>query len=860
MIAFQILDLPGATTDIIFHVHEEQEQGTFIGNLRNGLMSPTRLEFTLLAHTDYFHLDAHSGGLYTTSNKLDRELLCPFETLDHCSMTLDVFISSQEYAEFTKVKLFILDINDNPPYFSEQTYTISISEDTNIGSKFPIDLSAKDADIEDNGALSYILISQDNVFTLDHQSELTSLVVLKPLDRESQSEYRMTLIVLDRGLPPLSGSSTLIVRIMDVNDNCPVFIKDNISVNLPRNTSVGSPVVQLVAMDEDVSENSVIEYFYSVRVPQSTKQIFSLDNATGLITLSGPLQEEITQYKFSVLADGYGCFPVVATVIVTLEKIRKEPKMEFRFIASQNEGGISIREDVPPGTIIAIVEVKDPDYSIIQPLFINGTSPFLLKPSEASPNTYVLLTSTMLDFELKQKYDINIIGNSAVDGSLVYREALRVTIEDVNDNFPKFSQDLVEIFVVENNRPGETFLKLSASDEDSGSNGDISYYLGDGYPEGFSVDRSSGVLTATVPFDREKEDSYSVWIVASDNGSPSKNESCLVVIKILDQNDNIPTFASKEFTFFIPENLLQRREVGIINVTDADIGFNGDFSVFLLNATTMFSIDQDSILRSEGPFDYEREFMYELWVEARDKGSPPLFSRAKVFVFILDVNDNAPLIVLPESNFSYVLVPPDSSKGSSVTKVHAVDYDAGMNGVITYSEFGEVSPTADLFMIDTYTGNITLKESTSGHHCGLYQLLVKASDQGYPEALSTIVRVNILLNHSISNRSYLESLIMSKTTMTQENQVIMLDPCPEYQQKMATFSWSLTAPFTLAVVSVSALCCMSGTFLFLCARRRNSKKKKSPDVQIPLQQVDDHCEKDWDEVKYCKSPESPLTH
>ncbi|XP_063794425.1 protocadherin-20-like [Pseudophryne corroboree] len=859
IITFQMLELPGATTEMIFHVREEQEEGTFVGNLRNGLISPTALKFTLLSHNIYFHLDAQSGNLYTTSNKLDRESICPFQTLDHCSMMLDVFISSQDYSEFTKVNLFILDINDNSPYFSEQTYHISISEDAIIGTKFPIDISAKDTDIEDNGVLSYLLISPDNIFTLDHQSELISLVVLKPLDRESQSEYRMTLLAVDRGLPPLSGSATLVVQVTDVNDNCPVFLSNIITISLPRNTSVGSPVVQLVAVDEDIGENSVIQYFYSNRVPKSTMQLFSLDSATGLITLSASLYEEITQYKFTVLAIGHGCLPVVATITINLEKIRKEPKMEFRFIASQNEGGVSIREDVPPGTIIAILEVTDPDYSIVRPLFINGTSPFLLKPSEGSPNTYLLSTSTELDFELKQQYDISIMGHSNVDESFVYREALRVTIEDVNDNFPKFSKDLVEIYVEENNKPGDVLLKLSASDEDSGSNGNISYYLVDGYPEVFSVDRSSGILKANVPFDREKEPIYSVWIVARDNGLPSNNDSCLVLINILDQNDNIPTFASKEFTFYIPENLLQRGEVGIINVTDADVGLNGDFSVFLINTTKLFSVDQDYILRSEGPFDYEKESMYELWVGARDKGSPPLSSKAKVLVYILDVNDNAPLIVLPESNFSYVLVSPDTSKGSSVTKVHAVDYDAGMNGVIRYSEFGEGSPNVDLFMIDTYTGNITLRESTSGHHCGLYQLLVKASDQGYPEALSTIVRVNILLNHSISNRSYLESLIMSKTTMTQENQVIVLGPCPQNRQSMASFSWPLTTPFTLAIVSICVVCCMTGTFLFLCLRRRNSKKVKSP-VQIPLQLTDDYCAKDWDEVKYCKSSsERPLT-
>ncbi|KAG8552982.1 hypothetical protein GDO81_003203 [Engystomops pustulosus] len=858
----QTLNFPGATAEIIFHVLEEQDPDTLIGNLGNGFLSPTPLQYKLLTHTNYFLLDVDSGNLYTTADKLDRESLCPLDTTDQCSLNLDVFISSPEHSEFTKAKLFILDINDNPPYFSELTYTISIPEDTAVGSRFVIDHFAKDLDIQLNGVLSYQLICPDNIFTLDQHPEFLMLVVLQPLDHETQSEHRMTLIAYDDGFPRLSGNTTIIVQITDINDNCPIFPANNISVTLPRNMSLGDKVLQFQAVDADDGENSAIEYFYSVRVPESIKKLFNLDSSTGLLTLFAPLEDEVTHYKLSVLAIGQGCFPAVASLTINVEKIRKKPKMELRFIASQYNGGISIKEDVPPGTIVAILDIIDPDSSISRPLFINESSPFLLRPSDSSPDTFLILTSSPLDFELRQQYDIAIIGNSTIDESVVCKEDLKIHIEDINDNNPKFSKHFEEILIEENNVPGDVILALSASDKDSGSNGEISYHLLDGDPNVFSIDSSSGILKVSISLDREKKSSFTVQVLAMDHGSPSKNDSCLIVVKVLDQNDNPPTFASNEFTFFIPEDLPYQGEVGYINVTDVDTGLGGDFSVHLINTTSLFSMGLDRILRSEGSFDYEKELMYEFWVEARDNGNPSLTSRVKVLVFILDVNDNAPFIVLPESNFSYVLVPPDTSQGSSVTKVHAVDYDAGLNGVITYTEYRETELTASLFKVDAKTGNIILKESTSSHHCGLYQLLVKASDQGYPEALSTIVWVNILLNQSISNRSYVESLIMmSRTSMTQESQVITLAPCPKYQSTNAPFTWSLTAPVALAVVSVSAIFCMAGTFLFLCSRRRNLRKKKekpkSPDIEIPLKLNVDYCAKDWDEVKYCDPPEGP---
>ncbi|XP_068105343.1 protocadherin-20-like [Hyperolius riggenbachi] len=858
IVTVHILELSGTRAELIFHMREEQGPGSLVGNVKEAVISPAVLHFKLLTHTKYFHLEAETGDLYTTTNKLDREELCPLETLDQCSLMLDIFSSSQEYAEFTKVKVFILDINDNAPSFSEHTYTMSVSEDTTVGTKFHVDHLARDADIQDNGDLSYHLISPGDIFTLNYRSEMISLVLHKSLDREAQSEHRMTLIAVDRGLPPLSGTTMFVVKITDVNDNCPHFLAHNISVHLPRDAPVGITVAQLEAVDEDTGEYSIIQYHYSNRVLEPTRRLFYLDSASGRITLSGPLEGDTTQYKLTVLAFGYGCAPAIATVKVDVDIRKQEPKMEFRFIASQCEGGVCIKEDIVPGTIIAILDIIDPDGGIMRPLSINGSPPFLLKPSEASPDMYLLLTSIPLDFETETQYNISIVGNSTFNESVVYTETLRVVLEDVNDNPPKFTRNALEIFVEENNTPGDILLRVSALDMDSGPNGDITYYLED--TDVFLVNKSNGILKALISFDREEKSSYSVWVVARDDGSPSNNDSCLIIINILDQNDNPPIFASKEFSFYIPENLPQSGNVGIINVTDLDAGKNGEFSVSLLSNNSLFLFDHDTILRSQASFDYEKERLYELWVEARDRGSPYLSSRAKVLVFILDVNDNAPLIVLPESNFSYVLVSPDSSKGSPVTKVHAVDYDAGMNGAITYSEFGGTNPSADLFMVDTYSGNITLKESTVGHHCGLYHLLVKASDQGFPEALSTIVRVNILLNHSISNRTYLESLIMSKTAIMQENQVILLDPCPQNYQSKAVSSWSLMAPVALAVVSFSLICCITGTLLFLYLRRKNSRKKQqSPEVQVPLQINADYCARDWDEVKYCKPSETPLT-
>ncbi|XP_053555364.1 protocadherin-20-like isoform X2 [Bombina bombina] len=850
LVVFHNLCQIRATKEVTFHISEEQKEGTFIGSLRKALQLKASVAFTMLDSSNYFLLDTESGNLYVATDKLDRDSLCPQDILDECVLSSDVFISSEEQSEIVKIKVYILDVNDNAPCFSEEIIILSVPEDATVGTMHPIDHLASDRDTKNNSALTYHLNCTDETFSLYQNAEVLLLTVQKPLDRETQNEYQMYLVASDGGNPALSGSTLIRVQVTDVNDNCPIFLTNNVSVNLPRNTSVNATVIQLLAVDEDIGENHIIQYVYGNRVQESSKSFFHLNSSTGMITLSVSIHDNMPQqHKLTVLAIGPGCAPAVAYISISIQELpKKDVCVELRFVASHENNTVSITEDAVPNTILAILDIEDPDHSILRPLYINNTSPFYLRPAENSPDRYLLLTYRNLDFELQRNYDIYIIGNSTVNGSTVYAKKISIKIEDVNDNYPQFSQTLVEIFIEENNDPGAFLLKLSASDADSGSNSKISYSFGEDPHSMFKIESTDGILTAGESFDREEEASYLLLITASDHGFPSKNSTCTVIVNILDQNDNAPNFPTKDLTFYVPENLPRGGEVGIINVTDADSGLNSEFSVYFINYTTLFSIDQKSlILRSMGFLDYERELTYELLIEATDFGNPPLSNRVKVTVFILDVNDNAPLILLPESNFSYVLVPPETTKGSCITKVHAIDYDAGMNGVITYSGIGKMGDSSKLFMIDALTGNITLKENTHGHHCGLYQLIVKASDHGYPEVLSTIVRVNILLNDSISNQSYLESLIMDKASMSKENQVISLSSCTKYSA-MASFSLQLSVPTVISILAFSVFCLL-GVLLFLCTRR-NSKKKKKPDIEIPLKLAVDYYVKDWNELKY----------
>ncbi|KAI3376957.1 hypothetical protein L3Q82_000196 [Scortum barcoo] len=128
-----------------------------------------------------------------------------------------------------------------------------------------------------------------------------------------------------------------------------------------------------------------------------------------------------------------------------------------------------------------------------------------------------------------------------------------------------------------------------------------------------------------------------------------------------------------------------------------------------------------------------------------------------VTVLLLDVNDNPPIVLFPQSNQSYMLVLPNTLPGTSITEVYAVDKDTGMNAVIAYSIIKRKGGEPASFAIDPATGNITLKRELSNR--GLYSLLVKVTDHGQPEPLYSTVMVNFFVNETVSNESYIQSLL-----------------------------------------------------------------------------------------------------
>ncbi|XP_058278437.1 protocadherin alpha-2-like isoform X4 [Hirundo rustica] len=318
----------------------------------------------------------------------------------------------------------------------------------------------------------------------------------------------------------------------------------------------------------------------------------------------------------------------------------------------------------------------------------------------------------------------------------VFHVELEVT--DINDNAPVFRVAEEALNIAESSVPGSRFPLEGASDADIGANAQLSYTLSPS--EYFSLDyqgnndgSASLGLILTKALDRETIPVHRLVLTASDGGRPSLTGTMELVISVLDANDNAPQFNQSVYKV----KALEGSELGTLLVTlsatDPDEGMNSDI-IYLFNRRVstqvkeMFTIDENKgEIRLQGKLDYEEVDSYEIPVEARDKGSPPLSGHCKVLLEVVDVNDNAPEVWVTSLS---VPVSEDASVGTVVAVLSVSDRDSGANGRVRCW----VWPASPFGLEATFAGSysLVLREALDRERVSEYELEVRAEDGGAP--------------------------------------------------------------------------------------------------------------------------------
>ncbi|XP_065266288.1 protocadherin alpha-8-like [Emys orbicularis] len=331
----------------------------------------------------------------------------------------------------------------------------------------------------------------------------------------------------------------------------------------------------------------------------------------------------------------------------------------------------------------------------------------------------------------------------AIDLEVIVDKPLRifhveVEIQDINDNAPAFSVNEQNLSIAESlTLPGSHFPLEGASDADIGTNSLLTYKISSS--EHFIVEEKtkekskSLVLVLKKPLDREEIHAHRLLLTAIDGGKPELTGTVQLVITVLDANDNAPVFNQSVYQIKLLENAPNGTLIIKLNATDMDEGINKNISYSFTNHISpnirkVFRIEQNTgEIRVKGNIDFEDINLFEIQVEAKDKGNPPLVGHCKVLIDVLDVNDNAPEVAVTSLSLP---VPEDAPPGTVVALISVSDRDSGDNGKVTCS----IPPNLPFQLVSTFKNyhSLVLAEAVDRERVSEYKILVTARDEGAP--------------------------------------------------------------------------------------------------------------------------------
>ncbi|XP_072251875.1 protocadherin beta-16-like [Leuresthes tenuis] len=626
-----------------YSIPEEMKEGSAVANLANDLsldvktLNQRKMRLDIIANKKYLNVNKETGELYVVE-KIDREHICPTKSSASCYLRLEVILENP--LRIFNIEIEILDMNDNAPQFRREAIHLDISEATPKGERFSLS-NAVDPDVGSNSVKTYHL-SESQYFNIEVQtgregSKFADLILTKILDREQQAVHNLILTAVDGGTPARSGTASIIVHVLDTNDNSPAFEKVNLSVKIMENSPIGSLVIDLNATDSDEGSNSDISYSYSLYTSEKTQETFNLNPKTGELTVKGMLNyEDFRIYDMEVIATDKGANSLSGqcTIKIVVEDMNdNHPEISIKSFQSP------VSENIELDTVIAVVSVSDKDSGDngVVDLHIPHHMPFKLR--ESSDNYYELVVSEPLDREKVPEYDITFTVTDRGSPPLSDNETMTLELLDVNDNVPQFAQSFYTIRMMENNAPGALLSSLTAFDPDLHENQYLVYFIiekeiaNTSMSMLFSINPENGNLYALKTFDYEIETEFIFHIEARDSGSPPLSSNVTVHIIIVDQNDNAPVIVSpwRAQGSLVEEKIPRSTDKGSlvtkVIALDTDSVHNSRITYQFLQVTdaTLFSLDQyNGEIRTMRMFSYKDSRHHRLVVVAKDNGEPAL--------------------------------------------------------------------------------------------------------------------------------------------------------------------------------------------------------------------------------------------
>jgi len=556
------------------------------------------------------------GYLYVKS-ALDRE------NRDYYSLT----VTARDHgnparSSLVPVVVHVIDENDNPPQFTNSTFTFHLHENEPPDS-FVGKLTATDRDIGRNAELTFSLSNAQKDFAIDPKNGF--IKTLHVFDREelvqstSQSYVTLEATVTDNGVTRLRDKVKINVYVTDENDNAPKFLRTPYKVQISEASPVGTQIFRVSTTDADEGLNG--DVFYSI-VSGNVEGRFAIDEATGQITVARILdRERESRYILSVAAQDAGLsVRLSATTTVAVDLLDENDNApEF----TQTESRVSVLETTPINTRLVQFRASDADLGVNSEVTFSIGAGNRRDAFHMDPLTGTLFLHKALDYEELTAYTLNITASDGGNPRLSTTILFHVAVEDSNDNPPAFPNTAIVRQIREGIPVHTPIVTVAAEDPDSGLNGRVKYTISRQEPDDsrrhFGINPATGVIHTLLPIDRETVDTFRLLVVATDQALPENTRLSaekLVTVIVEDINDNAPLFVSMSAAF-LPRSGLHVMQV---LARDLDSSTNGLVTYELVSGDTeLFRLHRSSGALSLRTPILSPESRYHLAVKATDE-------------------------------------------------------------------------------------------------------------------------------------------------------------------------------------------------------------------------------------------------
>ncbi|XP_064874641.1 protocadherin gamma-A5-like isoform X18 [Oncorhynchus nerka] len=650
LLFISVLSLSSVHGQVSYSIPEEMAKGSLVGNIAQDLGLDIKRLISGKARiytgdsAEYIELNKERGVLLI-KDRIDREALC--EQTTPCALHFQIILENP--MEFYSITVEITDINDNPPTFEKNEIKFKISESAVNGAKFVLE-RAIDLDVGINGLQSYTLKQTDNfALKLVNQADgnkKVEMVLQKPLDREKHEDVTLVLTAVDGGEPRMSGTMQILITVLDVNDNAPIFTQEFYKATVTENDPKGTVISSVSASDADHGSNGKITYSITNTLDY-VRGLIEVNEDNGEIRLIGNIDYEKTRnFQINLRASDDGGLTDSCKVVVEVVDTN-DNKPNINIMSKSNV----ISEDAKIDTVLTMINVQDPDSGENGKVqcSINENIPFAMKSS--SNNFFSLVTDSDLDRERASEYNITVTCSDEGLPSLSSSVTLTLQLSDVNDNAPVFERSSYEAYIIENNTPGISIFTVKARDADWNQNARVSYILEDSSVNGVpvssyvSVSADSGVVQSVRSFDYEQIKDFQFRVKAQDGGSPPLSSNVTVKIMIQDQNDNAPQvlYPVQTSSSLVAEMVPRSADVGYlvtkVVAVDVDSGQNAWLSYKLQKATdrALFEVGlQNGEIRTIRQVTDKDAVKQRLTVVVEDNGQPSRSATVNVNVAVAD--------------------------------------------------------------------------------------------------------------------------------------------------------------------------------------------------------------------------------